>query len=264
MQKALSSTVIGVPSANFLSSTLSFALTSMIVWPVRYWIRSVLCTPRSAIAPIAARFLSKNQVFRPGSTLHVSGPAWQNAVLNVSTLPIAPASINSFAFLCAPANRWFWPIIRCLPAALAAATIASQSSSVVAIGFSHSTCLPAFSAAMAISAWLVLEEQTLTASTSEASNASTDGYAVAPYCSASALARSRLMSYSAVILQFGLAAYSGRWRTWPILPQPIKPTLIIRISPLLDMMGRTLGCRPNPLGDTVPEPLLRFAYGKAS
>ena len=38
----------------------------------------------------------------------------------------------------------------------------SQSASVVAIGFSHSTCLPASSAATAICAWLAFAEQTLT------------------------------------------------------------------------------------------------------
>ena len=50
----------------------------------------------------------------------------------------------------------------------------SQSASVVAIGFSHSTCLPASSAATVISAWLAFAEQTLTASTfGSASSAST-------------------------------------------------------------------------------------------
>ena len=61
-----------------------------------------------------------------------------------------------------------------LPLFFAALTMRSQSSSVVAIGFSHSTCLPASSAATAICAWLVFAEQMLTASTfGSASRAST-------------------------------------------------------------------------------------------
>ena len=116
------------------------------------------------MAPMAARFLSKNQVLLPGSTLHVSGPPWRNAVRKVSGFPMAPARMSSRAFRCAPARRWFWSIMRYLPLFFAAATMRSQSSKVVAMGFSHSTCLPASSAATAISAWLTLDEHTLTAS----------------------------------------------------------------------------------------------------
>ena len=58
----------------------------------------------------------------------------------------SPLSSIFFASTCAFARRWFWPIIRYLPLSRAAAAMASQSARVVAMGFSHSTCLPARSA----------------------------------------------------------------------------------------------------------------------
>ena len=51
-----------------------------------------------------------------------------------------------------------------MPLSRAAATMASQSARVVAMGFSQSTCLPALRAAMVSSAWAVLAAQMLTAS----------------------------------------------------------------------------------------------------
>jgi hypothetical protein len=54
----------------------------------------------------------------------------------------------------------------CAAAFSAAATIARASSTVFASGFSHSTCLPASSAAIAISAWVSPGEQTSTSATS--------------------------------------------------------------------------------------------------
>jgi hypothetical protein len=52
------------------------------------------------------------------------------------------------------------------PALSAAATIASASSSVVAIGFSQRMCLPASAAAITGPAWAVGQEVTMAASTS--------------------------------------------------------------------------------------------------
>ena len=78
--------------------------------------------------------------------------------------PNAPCSTSSRAFWWARVRRWFWPIIKNFPLSLAAATMASQSARVVAMGFSHKTCFPAFRAAMDISAWALLATQTLTAS----------------------------------------------------------------------------------------------------
>ena len=95
----------------------------------------------------------------------------------------------------ARAKRWFWSIMRVRPASRAAATMASQSSMVVAMGFSHSTCLPARRAAIVASACVALEVHTLTASTSgSASSSSMVAYARAPCAAASSRARSRLKS----------------------------------------------------------------------
>ena len=102
--------------------------------------------PKEALA-----FL-KNQVLALLSMLHISGPLWPKVDWKVMTRPSAPEDRISLAFLWAGARRWLWPIIRRLPLSLAAATMASHSSSETAIGFSHRTCLPAFSALMLISA----------------------------------------------------------------------------------------------------------------
>ena len=78
--------------------------------------------------------------------------------------PSTPSATNWRAFWWAFVRRWFWPIMRNLPLSRAAATMASQSARVVAMGFSQSTCLPALRAAMVSSAWAVLAAQMLTAS----------------------------------------------------------------------------------------------------
>ena len=88
---------IRFPLLSFLYSVVTFAVVSSTVSSSRYWIRSVLCTPRSAIAPIAALFLSKNQFCGPASTLQVSGPPCPNVVLKVRTLPISPCSMSFLA-----------------------------------------------------------------------------------------------------------------------------------------------------------------------
>ena len=59
------------------------------------------------MAPMAARFLSKNQVFFPGVMDQVSGPPWPKVVRKVTTLPISPAATSSLALTWALASRWF-------------------------------------------------------------------------------------------------------------------------------------------------------------
>ena len=97
MQMALSSTEMGLSSGPVLSKVESIASTPVIRLSSRKLMRSALCTPRSAITPIAACSLLKNHVPFPGLTLHVSGPEWPKAVRNVSGLPITPEAIISLA-----------------------------------------------------------------------------------------------------------------------------------------------------------------------
>ena len=68
------------PSSPRLSRVTSLAVVRTTRSPVRNWIRSVLCTPRSAMAPMAAFFLSKNHTFFPGCMAQVSGPPWPKVV----------------------------------------------------------------------------------------------------------------------------------------------------------------------------------------
>ena len=143
--------------------------------------------PRSASTPSTARFLSKNHVL--AVPVQISGPEWPNVVWNINGRPISPAAISARARTCASAKSWLCPSINSLPERRDAATMASQSASVVAIGFSHSTCRPASSARMVASAWAMFALHTLTASTCEISS-STVSNAFAPNFSASAFARS--------------------------------------------------------------------------
>ena len=116
---------------------------------------------------MAALFLSKNQASRSGD--QPSGPELPNTERNVITSPMMPLSSSFRALRCTGSNRILWPIIRCLPLRSAAATMLSHSASVTAMGFSHSTCLPAYSAAVQISAWLRFSTQMDTASMSGSS-----------------------------------------------------------------------------------------------
>ena len=134
--------------------------------------RSVLCTPRSAIAPKAARFLSKNQEFR--DPVQPSGPGCPKVVWKASTRPIAPSEMSLRASTWARAKRWFCAIMRNLPLFSCAWIMASTSSGVTAMGFSHSTWMPRSSAAMAAEAWATLALQMLTASTPLESSASSE------------------------------------------------------------------------------------------
>ena len=101
--------------------------------------------PRSDRAPMAAFFLSKNQVL-PASMDQFSGPALPMVARKVMMSPMMPPSSSSLAFRCTGSKRMLWPIIRCLPLRSAAATMDSHSARVTAMGFSHRTCFPAYRA----------------------------------------------------------------------------------------------------------------------
>ena len=157
---------MGLPSWSVLSSVVMSERTDTTFCPSRCCMRSVLCMPRSAMTPIAALSFWKNHRFLPGSTLQVSGPLCPKHVRNVSTRPIHPCSSSMRATTCALASLWFCPIISFLPHSSATLTISSHSSMVVAIGFSHSTSLPARIASMETCACAWLATHTLTASIS--------------------------------------------------------------------------------------------------
>ena len=69
------------------------------------------------------------------------------AIRTASGRPIAPSSSKRLIVRSVGAFRMWWSIASTTPADSHAAIIARASSSVVAIGFSHSTCLPARAAA---------------------------------------------------------------------------------------------------------------------
>ena len=115
----------------------------------------------------------------------VSGPPWPKVVRKVTTRPISPAATSSLALTWALASRWFWPMSSRLPALSASASMASHSARVTAMGFSHSTCLPARRAAMASSAWAWLATQTDTPSMAGSSSSSwAEAQALPPYLAA--------------------------------------------------------------------------------
>ena len=67
--------------------------------------------------------------------------------------PSTPESITDFSAVTSPRRRWLKDTSSTRPARRAASTIEAATSPVWAIGFSVSTCTPASSAAIAISAW---------------------------------------------------------------------------------------------------------------
>ena len=109
---------------------------------------SSLWAPRSPRAPKWALFLSKNQVVLVRLTLQFSGPLWRKLLCTERMLPIIPDCKSSRAFRWVGSSRWLWPIIKIFPMRWAVSIMVLVSSRVRAMGFSHSTCLPASSALM--------------------------------------------------------------------------------------------------------------------
>ena len=170
MHRALSSTLMSLPSASRLFSVTTLAVVSMTFCPSRYWIRSTLWMPMSDRAPMAALFLSKNQASR--SSDQPSGPELPYTLRKVITSPMMPLSSSCLALRCTGSKRMLCPTIRWRLLRSAAATMDSHSASVMAMGFSTSTCLPAYSAAVQISAWLRFSTHIDTASTLGSSTSS--------------------------------------------------------------------------------------------
>ena len=82
------------------------------------------------------------------------------------TCPIAPDRISSMAFRCSGLYWQRYAIISFTRALWHASTIALQSATLVAIGFSHNTCLPAFAARIVYSACIEFGSAMYTASIS--------------------------------------------------------------------------------------------------
>ena len=144
-------------SGRSLTNVSVSALTPASRSPVTYWARSTMCAPMSPSAPGPGLLRLQPPDQRE---LRVDDPVLQVLRAHVPDLPDPARSATSCR---ASATAGHPPVVeadhRCArPAARArsaAATIARASSTVLASGFSHSTCLPASSAAMAISAWRV-------------------------------------------------------------------------------------------------------------
>ena len=103
-----------------------------------------------------------------------------------------------------------------LAARAAAAVIASASASVLASGFSHSTCLPASRAAMAISAWVSPGVQMSTSCTSSRSITACQSVSTCrqPYRRAAARVAAPSRPASTVI-----RGRSGTSNAWPTVAQ---------------------------------------------
>jgi hypothetical protein len=104
-----------------------------------------------------------------------------------------------------------------LAAALAAAAaMARASSTVLASGFSHSTCLPASRAAIEISAWLDPGVQTSTSSTSSRSTSRFQSVSQAAQPSRRAAATTAARSRPQMATMRGA---NGRSKKWPTVRQ---------------------------------------------
>src|SRR5699024_6291531 len=109
----------------------------------------------------------------------------------------------------------------------------SASARVRASGFSTSTCLPASTAAIAQEAWELFQVQieTRAISGSASSSCGSASARTAPCFSATAWARSRFMSATAISSTSSFAEYAARW-DWAMLPAPMTPTrnFVMRVS----------------------------------
>ena len=156
-------------SGRSLTNVSSWPDTSVICSPVMYWVRSTMCAPMSPSAPEPALALSSRQDSgAAGSAIQ----SWRYCARTCRTSPIRPSATSlpgqrdrRHPAVGEPDHR---DARRAAAAASAAAAIASASATVLASGFSHSTCLPAASAAIAISAWVSPGVQMSTRSTSAA------------------------------------------------------------------------------------------------
>src|ERR1700722_16461210 len=139
-----------------------------------------------------------------------------------------------------------------LPNAASASRIAEQSASVVAIGFSQKTGLPARIAAITYVACVSPHDVTITASTSFAAMSSSPvGYALAPeILAATSFARAASASLTATILAPASVSVSRRMCSCPIFPTPTTPTFSV-----MNLLPR--GSRP-PITDRQRPPLAQI------
>ena len=128
------------------------AETPVIFCPTTHCAASMMCAPMSPRAPEPALDLSSRQVIGPFSSLSQSCRYWARTC---RITPRRPCSTSRLASASAGVLRYEYPHMAKTPlaaASSAAAAIDSASATEFANGFSHSTCLPACRAAMAISA----------------------------------------------------------------------------------------------------------------
>src|SRR6218665_85553 len=138
--------------------------------PVMYSDRSTACAPMSLSAPEPACSFCSRHVSGASSSLNQS---CRYAARTCRTAPIGRAATMSRANATAGTRRYVNPTIAKTPLACArsaAAAICSASATELASGFSHSTCLPALRAAIAI--W-ACESPGVTISTMSISSRST-------------------------------------------------------------------------------------------
>ena len=123
--------------------------------PVTNCAMSMMWAPMSPRAPEPASDLSSRQL---SGTFSSVSQSCRYCPRTCRMVPSRPEATSRRASATAGVRRYVKPTIERTPrwaADAAAAAIASASSTVLASGFSHMTCLPASSAAIAISAWVL-------------------------------------------------------------------------------------------------------------
>ena len=140
-------------SGRSVTNVSSIAVTLLIRWPVMYCVRSMMCAPMSPSAPEpACSFCSRQTSGKSGRRSSPGGTARARAGSHRADPRHEPSGQRDRRD---PAVGEPAP---CADAAgrgpLGGRAISSASATVFASGFSQSTCLPASSAAMAISAWV--------------------------------------------------------------------------------------------------------------
>src|ERR687886_2174682 len=119
------------------------------------------------------------------------------------------------------------------PACSAASTIASASVRLKAMGFSTSTCLPAWAAAIAGSLWIGVAITTASTSPCSSSACTSVKRRSTPKRSPTCSTTRGEISHTAVTRKPGSSVRKGRCIHCAISPHPITPTLTIRMGYVL-------------------------------
>ena len=225
------------------------------------WNAAPSIAPTDATSPLI-RWTSLSTAWIP-AVISIPPPDWRDrcqgrrfssihsltkALVPATGRPIRPLRRKAWAACIGRKYRVTWPIVSRPGARSAAATMASQSGSVAATGFSSRTCLPAPSAATAISRCISCGVAITTTSTDGSpSSAAQSVWGVPPWRAAKAATASASLRQTAVSRAPATSRSASAW-TAPKWPAPMMPMPTSALA----------SCRSAPISITVAPSLARL------